>query len=421
MPKERNLRERGAQVGLRVGAALLAAQMSLGMDRVANADINEPVRYPTADGRLLADAPLRTAGRAVDFTGPHGLEFCGTSTAEPTILTVVAHEDAMNIKVIGNPDVFVDPEDVGGSDYPSRAAAAVEALQNKATELISRTNQLWRRIAVILTRDAVNQDVCDLITDSGVQTAPVAVEAHVEVPKPVFVPTTVSVTECPVNWEMPGLFRTTGVPSVGVTNIDIARPERGFNWRNLPSGMRAFFAEPGGLLVDRNNVPVGDIDEWLRRISRSNGAINWVNPLNQQIFQRTEFSGSLPAKGYGVFHLEEGRVRIPTVDTCLSVDLLQRGQGNRYIMVIKGLNGDFAQDKTAEWDRVVGGNALYQRYDSAAFISADALNDLAAEALKKVSSLTVVGIDTNTRAMMIVERDRGSAAWRWVNANYRGI
>lgn len=166
MSRERILGRR-AQAGLRVGAALLAAQMSLGMDREAHADINKPVRYPLADGRLLADAPLRTAGRAVDFTGPHGLEFCGTSTTEPTILTVVADEDLMNLKVIGNPDVFVDPEDLGGFDYLSRAASAVEALQSKATELINRTNRLWRRIAVILTRDAVNQDVCDLIADSG--------------------------------------------------------------------------------------------------------------------------------------------------------------------------------------------------------------------------------------------------------------
>lgn len=181
MSKERNLGQKVTLAGLRVGAALLAAQMSFGIDRVAHADINEPVRYPLADGRLLADAPLRTAGRAVDFTGPHGLWFCGTSTAEPTILTMVAHEDAMNSKVIGNPDVFVDPEDVGGSDYPSRAAAAVESLQNKATELINRTNQLWRRVAVILTRDAVNQDVCDLITDSG-PFAPTAAEASAAPP-----------------------------------------------------------------------------------------------------------------------------------------------------------------------------------------------------------------------------------------------
>lgn len=184
MSKERNLGKRLTHAGLRVGAALLAAQMSFGMDRTAHADINEPVRYPLADGRLLADAPLRTAGRAVDFTGPRGLEFCGAITTEPTVLTVVAQEDLMNIKVIGNPDVFVDPEDLNGTDYPSRAAAAVEALQSKATELINRTNRLWRRIAVILTRDAVNQNVCDLITDSGAFAAEAAPQAPAVVAAP---------------------------------------------------------------------------------------------------------------------------------------------------------------------------------------------------------------------------------------------
>lgn len=166
MSKERNLKSI-ANTGLRLGAAALAVQMTLGTDRVARADINEPVRYPLADGRLLADAPLRTAGRIVEFTGPNGLDFCGVTTSEATVLTVTANEDLMNIKVAGRPDVFVDPIEGGGTDYPSRAASAVELLQSKATELINRTNRLWRRVAVILTRDAVNQNVCDLITDSG--------------------------------------------------------------------------------------------------------------------------------------------------------------------------------------------------------------------------------------------------------------
>lgn len=226
--------------------------------------------------------------------------------------------------------------------------------------------------------------------------------------------------ECPVNWEMPGIFRTTGVPSVGVTNIDFARLERGFNWGNLHPGMRAFFAEPGGLLADRNKIPADKLAEWDKIVRDSNGAVNFINPQNQQSFQRSEFAGAVPWKGYALFSLAGGRLTVPDEDGCLSATFLPR-DGNNYLVAVKGRNGDQALDRTVQMDQVVAGHALYQRFDRAAYISAGQLNQLAEEAFKRAAKVTAVGFDLNTRAMMVVELDRGTSNWRWVNANYTGI
>src|SRR3989344_48160 len=162
----------------------------------------------------------------------------------------------MNIEVAGNPDVFVDPIEVAGSDYPSRAASTVEALQSKASELINRTNRLWRRVAVILTRDAVNKNVCDLITDSGafapetpvVPVRPAAVAAGV-------CPSEVTEIGSPYNI-IDNVGRVTGqiygVPSrVGPAGLDLADHDI---FRNTITALRNVLGEPGAFLADRNRI-----------------------------------------------------------------------------------------------------------------------------------------------------------------------
>lgn len=164
MLKERDLGRNIKDAVIRASLAALTATGLVGVNtKPVGADINEPVRYQQGEGQWVADAPLRTRDRAVLFYGPDGLGACGVDYDGPTLLIARANEDNMNLKVTGKSGVFVDPIEVGGDDYASRAAAAVIALNEKAVQLPTGT----RRVGVLTTRDAVEQTVCDLVTDSG--------------------------------------------------------------------------------------------------------------------------------------------------------------------------------------------------------------------------------------------------------------
>lgn len=338
MSKERNLRSI-ANAGLRLGAAALAVQMSMGTDRVARADINEPVRYPLADGRLLADAPLRTAGRVVDFTGPNGLNFCGVTTSEATVLTVISNEDSMNIKAAGNPDVFVDPTEGGGTDYPSRAASAVELLQSKATELINRTNRWWRRVAVILTRDAVNQNVCDLITDSG----PFAPES----PAPVQ-PTAVPAVPTAVPVGAPGAARIGGECNpIAVTSLG-PRPDAVINGtrvrlevRDLNSCVRPLFRHETGVGAGQNyKISLPD-SRWSVIIASTTAEVQREGGMAQRFLNGPVIKIQGPFKG-GVGLFEGAFEAVPEewadfrIQQIMPIQRLQVGDPNRQPVLFQG-------------------------------------------------------------------------------------
>lgn len=342
---ERNV-EKNRSIGGRIARGIVRsgalAMVAAGLSGIAvrpekaNADINEPVRYSLPDGRLLADAPLRTAGRAVDFTGPNGLEFCGTSTKEPTVLTVTANEDLMNIKVAGNPDVFVDPIEGGGTDYPSRAASAVELLQSKAAELINRTNRLWRRVAVILTRDAVNQNVCDLITDSG----PFAPETPAQ-------PTAVPAVPTAVPVGVPGSARIGECNPIAVTSLG-PRPDATINGtsvhlevRDLNSCVRPLFRHETGVAVGQNyKISLPD-SRWSVIIASTTAEVQREGGAAQRFLSGPVIKIQGPfAGGAGVF---EGAVDVVPeewadfrIQQIMPIQRLQVGDPNRQPVLFAG-------------------------------------------------------------------------------------
>lgn len=429
----------GVKVGRRTALAVPAALgIAKALEKVAFADDRRPPTFVGADGRLYSIAPFKP-GWGYILTGEDGVEiFDGNDIDNPD---PQHYGGSFNLLLVGTDSVSVGFRerrcgggiywdilgDIEGGDYVTWGTNGWEFFRTEMEGRYTEQERIGRsQIGVIVSSDMLGRraplDLMRGSIDLGIRYPAQGCGPTGQQPaQPEVRPAKV----CPTTWEWPGIFRASGVPSVGVTNIDIARSERGFNWRDFPSGMRAFFAEPGGLLVDRNKIPVGDLAQWDNIVRDSNGAVNFINPQNQQVFQSSTFEGSIPWKGYAMFSLEEGRLSIPDEDSCLIVDFFQQEPGvpgaNNYLIVVKGRNGDQALGRTARWEGAVGGNALYQRYDRAAFVSADQLNQLSEESHRRSRRTTVVGLDLNTRAMMVAQQDRGSAAWRWVVANYTGV
>lgn len=151
-----------------ISVATLAA-IVVPMGNVAHADTNEPFRYQ--DGvNWVSNAPFHGPGRDVLFYTPGSMEICGTTFSGPVIVSVVANEAEMGIVAMGvNSTIYNDPIYVGGDSYPARAAGAVNVLRDKAAQL-----GISHQVAIILVRDAVGNTVCDLVSNNGGVSPPVA-------------------------------------------------------------------------------------------------------------------------------------------------------------------------------------------------------------------------------------------------------
>ncbi len=318
---------------------------------------------------------------------------------------------SIGVQELGCGGIFPDVQYVNGEDY--------EELMAREMRRIPPLQRLdYSTMGMLLTRDTMQKggipDSLDWSVDRGIREAllcppkPTAGPA-VSGPLPSPAPGPSTISGCPVSWEEGGTFTARGIPPTGVRGVDYGS----FRTNNLRSGpdlippMGLFYAEPGGLLVGPE-FPQSTV-------TGSGGAINYRDGQNQQTMNDAEFSGLVSPDGFALIHLEEGNLTFRNGGDCFSVSLPQRTGRNRFLF---GIKGDPAQgNQTVVVDGYPRGNALYQRYDHAARISADGVNDLTNKAFEGTDKVTLIGLDLKTRAMFAAERSKGGA-WKWINGNY---
>ncbi len=249
-------------------------------------------------------------------------------------------------------------------------------------------------------------------------------------------------TELPVN-SLPGqtspegeangaAISISGVPEqVSSSNLDIAK---GTFANTIGLGTESFLAEPGSLLVgpdyqfDNPDMTLKDIDNM---VNDSHGHIEYINPVNQQVFETegTSFF-DLPEGGY--VGVSAGEMTLRVKDFELN---LPGREGHNYLVFIRGTHADGIQDSdlnsTIEFSNYVAGHIMVERYPAGdagftgGFVSEGQFKQMAKTSYtgqtncgaEGCSELTSVFLDVNTGAFSFIASMDGGATWTQLATN----
>jgi hypothetical protein len=168
-------------------------------------------------------------------------------------------------------------------------------------------------------------------------------------------PTVTETAKKPTLKELGGGVSVAGIKSsVEINVVDVAKPEFGFK-NTWGHGTEGFLADDGKVLVGPE-FPQNIIDG-------SKGAIDRINPLNQEIFTSGEPEHwPLPEGGFSVVMFGGG-----TITYGDKVMHFEHEEGRQYMVILRGPNADRLQDSdlngTFTISDYVAGHAAAQNYD----------------------------------------------------------
>lgn len=233
-------------------------------------------------------------------------------------------------------------------------------------------------------------------------------------------------------------IRTKNIPGAAEGTVDVAK---GQFTNTVGGGTEIVFAEPGveavgpdfGSKSDKN--PYGNNPAGWDAMYGSEGSIQPFSPVNQELLRyEGPASQNLPEGGFILFTGAKARIKINDV----AIDL-PAVENNNYMVVVRGRFGDNQQNTdrniTTEISNYFPGHAqiiMYPARDktNAAFISEGQFLQMVETSHNKgnsgdggASKLTLVGLDINTKALVVLQQDKGkgenvSTGWRSLFKNF---
>lgn len=224
------------------------------------------------------------------------------------------------------------------------------------------------------------------------------------------------------------LVSTAGIPkNIDGSTVDVARA--GFE-NELGLGTEGWFAEPGKLLVGPNfgfqDKTPAEIQEM---VDNSNGAIEYLNPLNQDAFENEGPSYfNLPGGGFILSTAAKMTVRIGE-----SVIALEGEPRHNWMLVVRGQYADGLVDTDenmrAEFSDYIPRHIQVMAYPgkpNGGFISEGQFGQIAETSHTGgtncgdagCSNLSVAMFDVNTKAFTVIRQNGLSGEWNQVYSNW---
>jgi hypothetical protein len=208
------------------------------------------------------------------------------------------------------------------------------------------------------------------------------------------------------------LIPVKGIPDY-TEHVDVAK---GVFKNTIGQGTQAFLAEPGGLLVGPDfdytgkNNPFGVNKKGWDAMYKSDGNIQTINPVTQEVMHNADFTGMIPEGGWMIVSTATTHVKMGDVEFTLP-----EITDNNYLLYVRGLYGDMKQNTDRNTDAVFTnyhpGHALYMMLEAAdksnvGFLSEGQFKQMAETSHTGgtnlgdggASRLTVVYVDLNTKA-----------------------
>lgn len=212
-------------------------------------------------------------------------------------------------------------------------------------------------------------------------------------------------------------FSIIGVPEVA-TNYEVASGD----FKNtIQNGTQIMFAEPGKLLIsDYAELAVAmgiSVEDAVRFVQQSGGAIELINPDNQQELVVEGQAFNLPGGGFGMVSANHGRIELSNG----MVVEFDGGERANVLVFMRGRYGDGMQDTdenlTGKFFDFAEGHGLYMRWSgqpNGGFISegqgiqvvADSHTGSTNNGDAGASTVFIINLDTNTGAYSVTRQSQ---------------
>jgi len=210
-------------------------------------------------------------------------------------------------------------------------------------------------------------------------------------------------------------FSLQGIPEkIDSEQVLIAKEE----FKNeIGQGTESWLAEPGVLLVGPDFDP--------NEIEKANNCIEYINPINQQVFETPTAFFNIPEGG---FMLVTGAKM--TMEANDSIIELKDQKDHNWILVVRGLFADGKQDSdrnvTACFRHYYPGHIQATKYPQGAFISEKHFQQIVQTShsggsncgAEGCSGLSVAFLDLNTKAFTIIHQEQAGGEWEQIYSNW---
>lgn len=232
-------------------------------------------------------------------------------------------------------------------------------------------------------------------------------------------------------------FRTKGIPQA-IDAANVVEVAQGKFVNEIGLGTQAWFAEGkpgtdgGGKLLVGPNFGFKDMTnaEIQQKIDDANGAIEYLNPLNQDAFEE-EGPSFFNLQGGGFLLATSAQMRVGIGDAEIA---LQGSEGHNWMLVVRGRYGDSQRDTDenmrAEFNDYVPRHIQVMAYPgqpNGGFISEGQFNEIAETSHTGGSNcgdagctgLSVAMYDVNTQAFTVINQAAPNEPWTQVHTNWQ--